>query len=135
MASNLFALRLEQKQPPPVFLKEREGKGKEEVGKRALPISEETVVSSSHPLLSEEDFEDICSLNTRAISIFKLAVGEQHSALGVSMNNLGLLKMAQGKLKEAGGLFESALTIFSKSMGKKHEFTVKARQNFEKCQR
>jgi hypothetical protein len=58
------------------------------------------------------------ALHKRALAIRETALGVEHRDAGMSLNDLAVVYVAQAKYKAAEGLFERALAIREKVLGR-----------------
>jgi tetratricopeptide (TPR) repeat protein len=57
---------------------------------------------------------------TRALKISEKALGTEHPAVAIRLNNLALLYKQQGKYAEAEPLYQRAIAIDEKALGANH---------------
>ncbi len=56
----------------------------------------------------------------RALTIREKVLAVDHADIGVSLNHLGMVMLAQGRFSEAEPLFKRALTIQERALGFEH---------------
>jgi hypothetical protein len=71
----------------------------------------------------------------RAMSIFRTSLGENHSAIAITLNNLARLHEGRGRRAQALELFERSYGILKSAMGPNHELTKSTLANMEKIKR
>ena len=82
-------------------------------------------------LRAQGDFAGARALFERALRIGEAALGAEHPAVAIRLNNLGHVLQAQGDFAGARALFERALRIFRAALGDEHPSTQTVRQNLE----
>lgn len=85
------------------------------IGSSARSSSPSVPVTSRHTKLGEHERARAYAL--RALELQRASLGEQHPAVGTSLNNLGALEPKIGRPREALDLARQALAIWEKSEG------------------
>lgn len=67
------------------------------------------------------------------IQIAEKTFGEKHPYVSVSLNNLALLYIAEGRYEKAEGLYERSLKIAEEHLGKNNPQLADILQNMLKC--
>jgi CHAT domain-containing protein/F0F1-type ATP synthase beta subunit len=68
-------------------------------------------------------------LAERALAIREKVLGEEHSLVATSLNNLALLYQAQGNYSQAEPLYQRSLAIYEKVLGKEHSLVATSLNN------
>ncbi len=71
-------------------------------------------------LYAQGRFAEAEPLFKRALAIREEALGPEHPAVAINLNNLALLYWSQGKYAEAEPLYKRSLAILEKALGPEH---------------
>ena len=73
--------------------------------------------------------EEAATAYDRALALKEKLLGPDHPDVAMTLNNLAVLRRAQGEHAEAAALYRRALSAFERALGKRHPKAVACRAN------